>query len=138
MVRASDYRRVRGVTILLAVADELAFFVAGVDSPNPDSEIIGALRPALATCGGLLAMISSPHAKRGELYSLYKKHYGAAGDPLIMVAQAPTRTMNPSLPESVVRRAIERDPIAAAAEYGAHFAVTLEVSSIAKSLWLMS
>ena len=121
MVRASDYRRVRGVTILLAVADELAFFVAGADSPNPDTEIIGALRPALSTCGGLLAIISSPHARRGELYALYKKHYGPTGDPLILVAQAPSRTMNPSLSENVVRRAVERDAIAAAAEYGAEF-----------------
>jgi hypothetical protein len=46
MVRASDYRRVRGVTLLLAIADEAAFWTTA-DSANPDSEIIGALRPAL-------------------------------------------------------------------------------------------
>jgi hypothetical protein len=121
MVRSSDYRRVRGVTLLLAVCDELAFWQSSPDSAQPDSEIVGALRPALATCGGLLAMISSPHAKRGELFNLYRKHYGAAGDPLILVAQAPTRTMNPSLPVGVITRANERDPVAAAAEYGAQF-----------------
>jgi hypothetical protein len=121
MVRSSDYRRVRGVTLLLAVCDELAFWQSSPDSASPDTEIVGALRPALATCGGMLAMISSPHARRGELYSLYRKHYGAAGDPLILVAQAATRTMNASLPQSVVTRATERDPVAAAAEYGAQF-----------------
>jgi hypothetical protein len=121
MVRASDYRRVRGVTLLLAIADEAAFWASTADSANPDSEIIGALRPALATCGGLLCLISSPHAKRGELWNLYKKYYGPAGDPAVLVAKAPTRVMNSSLPESVVRRAIERDAVAASAEYGAEF-----------------
>jgi hypothetical protein len=121
MVRASDYRRVRGVTLLLAIADEAAFWASTADSANPDSEIIGALRPALATCQGLLCLISSPHAKRGELWNLYKKYYGPAGDPAVLVAKAPSRTMNPSLPESIVRRAIERDAVAAAAEYGAEF-----------------
>jgi hypothetical protein len=120
MVRASDYRRVRGVTLLLAIADEAAFWTSTADSANPDSEIIGALRPALATCGGLLAIISSPHARRGELWNLYKRYYGLAGDPHVLVAKAPSRTMNPSLPESVVRRATERDAVAAS-EYGAEF-----------------
>jgi hypothetical protein len=59
--------------------------------------------------------------KKGELFNLYRKHYGAAGDPLILVAQASSSTMNPSLPAGVVSRANERDPIAAAAEYGAQF-----------------
>jgi hypothetical protein len=121
MVRASDYKKVRGITLLLAVADELAFRQSGPESVHPDSEIIAALRPALATCSGLLALISSPHAKKGELYPLHRKYYGPAGDPLIMVVQATSRQMNPSLSENVVRRAIERDPIAAAAEYGAQF-----------------
>jgi hypothetical protein len=120
-VRASDYRRVRGTTLIAAVGDECAFWVSAEGGVNPDTEICAALRPALATTGGVLALISSPYAKRGELFSLYKRHFGAGGDPLIMVAKAATRTMNPSLPQSVIDRAYERDPIAAAAEYGAEF-----------------
>ena len=43
------------------------------------------------------------------------------GDPAILVAQAPSRVMNPSLPQSVVDRAMERDQASAEAEYGAQF-----------------
>jgi hypothetical protein len=101
--------------------DECAFWSTDEGSANPDTAICAAMRPALATTGGLLALISSPYAKRGELYSLYKKHYGRDGDPRIIVAQASSRTMNPSLPDSVVTRAMERDPASARAEYGAEF-----------------
>jgi hypothetical protein len=120
-VRASDYRRVRGTTLVCAIGDECCFWTSAEGGNNPDTEIVAALRPALATTSGMLALISSPYAKRGELHSLYKKHYGPAGDPLILVAKAATRVMNPSLPQSVIDRAYERDPVVAAAECGAEF-----------------
>jgi hypothetical protein len=120
-VRAGDYRRVRGTTLIAAIGDECAHWFSIEGGINPDTEVVAAMRPALATTGGLLALISSPYAKRGELYSLYKKHFGADGDPLILVAKASSGTMNPSLPTSVVNRAYARDPISAAAEFGAEF-----------------
>ena len=95
-------------------------------SVNPDAEILKALRPSLATTGGLLCAISSPHAKRGALYSTFRRHYGPDGHPLILVAKAPTRTMNPSLPQRVVDRAYEEDPESASAEFGAEFRSDLE------------
>jgi hypothetical protein len=110
-VRASDYRRVRGVTLLLAVTDEIWFFVQNADSQNADTDICAALRRALATCGGILCMISSPYAKKGELYSVWRKHYGPTGDPLVLVVRAASRVLNPTLPQSVVDRARERDPL---------------------------
>ena len=100
---------------------------AGVDAGNPDKEILKALRPSLATTGGPLIAISSPHAKRGELYGMFKRHYGPGGDPLVLVAKAPSRTMNPTLPQRVIDRAEEADPEAASAEYGAEFRGDLEV-----------
>src|SRR5262249_23755905 len=48
------------------------------------------------------------------------------GDPLLLVAQASSRTMNPSLAQSVVDRAMERDPASASAEYGAEFRKDIE------------
>jgi hypothetical protein len=119
-VRPASFRTVRGITAVGAVCDEIAFWRSD-DSANPDREILKALRPALATTGGLLACISSPHAKRGELYNTYRRHFGPAGDPRILVAKAPSRTMNPSLSAGVVERAYEDDPEAASAEYGAEF-----------------
>ena len=118
-VRAASYRNLRGISCIAAIADECGFFYnAETGSSNPDTEIINAVRPSLATTGGPLFMISSPYARRGELWNAYNKHFGPNGDPLILVAQASSRTMNPSLPQSVVDRAYERDPASAAAEYG--------------------
>jgi hypothetical protein len=39
----------------------------------------------------------------------------------VLVWQADTRTMNPTVPERVIAEAYERDPASAAAEYGAEF-----------------
>jgi hypothetical protein len=56
----------------------------------------------------------------------HRKHYGADGDPLILVAQGTSRDFNPSLPQSVVDRALERDHAAASAEYLAQFRTDIE------------
>jgi hypothetical protein len=96
------------------------------DAANADSEILNAVRPGLATTSGPLFMISSPYARRGELWRTYQKHYGPAGDPLILVAQGSSRTFNCTLPQSVVDRAMERDAAAASAEYGAEFRRDIE------------
>src|SRR5262249_12446295 len=124
-VRSSDFRRLRGPTYIAVIADESAFWLAE-NSSNPDSEILAAVRPGLATTRGPLFIISSPYARRGELWSLYNKHFGPNGDPLILVAQGASRIFNPSLPQSVVDRATERDPASAAAEYGAEFRRDIE------------
>ena len=119
-VRPASYRTIRGITAIAAVADEIGMWRSD-DSANPDTEILRALRPALATTGGPLVAISSPHAKRGELYTAFKRHYGPDGHPLILVAKAPSRVMNPSLSQRTVDRAYQEDPEAASAEYGAEF-----------------
>ena len=125
-VRAADYRRLRGLSFVGVIADEIAFWPTSEDSANPDSEILNACRPGLATTGGPMFLISSPYARRGELWNLYRKHYGPHGDPLILVAQGASRTFNPTLPQGVVDRAYERDAAAAAAEYGGEFRRDLE------------
>ena len=115
-VQAASFRTIRGVTAVAAILDEVAFWLnEGDSSRNADKEIVAALRPALATSGGPLIAISSPYAKRGELYGAFRKHYGADGDPLVLVAHAPSRVMNPSLRQSVVDRAFEDDPESARA-----------------------
>lgn len=126
-VRAASFRRLRGPTYVAVIADEAAFWhVDEGGSANPDSEIFSAVRPGLATTGGLLAIISSPYARRGEVWEAYRNNYGPTGDPLILVAQGTSRELNPTLPQSVVDRALERDPAAAAAEYLAEFRRDIE------------
>ncbi len=118
--RPASYRTIRGVTAVAIVADEVAFW-RSEKSLNPDKEILDAARPSLATTGGPLIVISSPYGKRGELWNAFRRDFGAQGDPLILIARAPSRTVNPTLAARVVERAYERDPMAAAAEHDAEF-----------------
>jgi hypothetical protein len=125
-VRAASFRRLRGPTYVAVIADEAAFWYSDEFSSNADTEILNAVRPGLATTGGPLIIASSPYAKRGVLWETHRKHYGPDGDPLILVAQGTSRDFNPSLPQSVVDRALERDRAAASAEYLAQFRADIE------------
>jgi len=124
-VRAANFRTIRGITAVAAICDEIAFWQIET-AANPDAAILAALRPALATTGGPLIVISSPYARRGELYRVWRRHYGPAGDRLILVANAPSRVFNPTLKQSVIDRAFEQDPASAAAEYGGEFRSDVE------------
>jgi hypothetical protein len=123
--RAASFRTARGATAVSAICDELAFWHSD-ESRNPDVEILNAIRPSLATTGGMLICISSPYARRGALYDAYRRDFGANGDPKVLVAKADSRTMNSSLPETVIARAYERDPAGASAEYGGEFRADIE------------
>src|SRR5206468_2560573 len=57
---------------------------------------------------------------------IFEKYFGK-DTPDILVVNAPTRTMNPTISEAVINAAYEDDPIAAAAEYGAEFRRDVEV-----------
>jgi hypothetical protein len=125
-VRSASFRRLRGPTYVAVIADEAAFWYSDEFSSNADTEILNAVRPGLATTRGLLIIASSPYAKRGVLHDTYRRHYGPDGDPLILVAQGTSREFNPSLPQSVIDRALERDHAAASAEYLAQFRSDIE------------
>jgi len=125
-VRAASFRRLRGPTYIAVIADEAAFWFSDEFSANADVEILNAVRPGLSTTGGPLIIASSPYAKRGVLWDTHRRHYGPDGDPLILVAQGASREFNPSLPQSVVDRAMERDRAAASAEYLAEFRADIE------------
>jgi hypothetical protein len=98
--RWSNFRRLRGPTYVMICADESAFwFDSDSGSSNSDEEIITACRPGLASTGGPLVMISSPYARRGLLWESYDRHFGAKGDPRILVAQGASRVFNRTLPQ---------------------------------------
>jgi hypothetical protein len=125
-VRPASFRKLRGPTYVAVIADELAFWYVDAAYANPDIEILNAVEPGLATTGGPLILASSPHARRGVLWDMYKRHYGAAGDPLLLVAHGASRTLNPSLSQRVVDRALEKDRPRASAEYLAEFRTDIE------------
>jgi hypothetical protein len=106
------------------LCDEIAFW-RSEESANPDSEIIGAIRPAMATVpGAMLLCASSAYARRGALWTAFRKFFGH--DSPVLVWKADTRTMNPTVPQSVIDEAYENDPASAAAEYGAEFRTDVE------------
>lgn len=119
-VHSSTIRGVRGYTLAAAILDEIAFWY-GETAANPDYEIVEALRPAMSTIpGSLLIGLSSPYRRAGVLYEQHRRHFGQDQDP-VLVVQADTRTMNPTVPQSVIDQAIERDPLSATAEYLGRF-----------------
>jgi hypothetical protein len=120
-ISTASFRSVRGYTVIAALNDEIAFFQNGEGGAEPASEIIAAERPAMATIpGALLLSLSSPHARRGPLWEAYKDHYGK-DDSSVLFWKADSRAMNPGLDEKIIADAYEKDPVAAAAEYGAEF-----------------
>jgi hypothetical protein len=119
MVKTSDFRAIRGLTVAAAILDEVAFWDS--EGVSPDREVLTALRPATSTIpGAKIIAISTPYSQAGSLYEAHKEFYGVDNDD-VLVWQAPTSVMNPTIDESVINRALEKDPEAAAAEYLATF-----------------
>ena len=124
-IHTASFRTLRGYTVVGAVCDEIAFWPTD-ESANPDSEILAALRPAMASVPqALLVCITSPYARRGETWKAWRTHYGQDRD-RVLVARAPTRTMNQLIEQRVIDEAYEADPASAAAEYGAEFRTDVE------------
>jgi hypothetical protein len=122
-ITTASHRRTRGYTCSCVIADEVAFWM--IDGANPDREIINALRPSLSTLDGKLLALSSPYARRGVLYDAYRDNFGK-DNKRILVAQAPTSLMNPTLDPEIIEQAYVEDPASASAEYGAQFRTDVE------------
>jgi hypothetical protein len=111
---------VRSRTVVAALCDEIAFWQSDESSANPDEEILNAIRPAMLTIPtSILLGASSRYARRGALWNNYRDHYGKSDGPLVWSAD--TVTMHPSVDPDFIAKEYERDPIAAAAEYGLEF-----------------
>jgi Terminase large subunit, T4likevirus-type, N-terminal len=94
-VHSCSFRTTRGYTCVAALLDEAAIW-RGEETANPDAEVLAAIRPSMATVpGAMLLCASSPYARKGVLWENYHKHFGQPGP--ILVWQAPTRRMNPTV-----------------------------------------
>jgi hypothetical protein len=117
-IHTCSFKATRGYTLIGVIADELAFWNSD-DSANPDTEVLAALRPGLATTNGLLLGISSPYGKKGALYAAYCNNYGKSTN--VLVWKGSSREMNPTLAAATVAMAYARDAASARAEYGGEF-----------------
>jgi hypothetical protein len=125
-IHTASFRSTRGYTVVAALLDELAFWETDDGSAEPDSEVINAIRPAMATIpNAMLLCASSPYARKGALWDAYRKHFGRDDDS-VLVWQAETRQMNASVPQSYIDQHLSVDPQRAAAEYLAQFRTDIE------------
>lgn len=116
----NSYRATRGRTVLVCVLDEVAHYYADDRYKNPDEKVYRAIKPGTITLPqSMMIGISTPYGKRGLLYAKYKKHFGEPGD--VLVVQAESLVLNPSLDPAIVAEAYEDDPADAAAEFGGLF-----------------
>lgn len=117
-VHTASFRTTRGYTLVGVICEEVAYWLSDDTGSNPDSEILGALRPGMATVpGALLLGLSSPYATKGELYKAHTRYTGT-DDPAGLAWNADTATMNPAVDPAVIADAFADDPVAAASEYG--------------------
>lgn len=124
-IHTTSFRSVRGYTIPVALLDETAFWRDETAS-NPDIEVLKALSPGMATVPNPMVIgASSPYWRKGLLYQKYKDHY-STNDPNVLVWQAPTAVMNPTISAKFLEDEYAKDPSAAAAEYGAQFRTDIE------------
>jgi hypothetical protein len=120
-VATSDFRGVRGSTVVCAICDEVAFWNFDSDSANPDTEVLRALRPAMATIpNAKLILISTGYAMAGALYDLHRQHYGKNDSP-VLIWQSDTRTMNPIISQEFIDAQMDLDPEAGRSEWGGLF-----------------
>ncbi len=119
---ASDYRSTRGFSLVGCVIDDVCFL------GDPDRSrtraagtLVQAVLPSLATTNGKLVCISSPYSKSGWPYETYKKHYGNDASQDVLVWNAPSKVMNPTLSQRIIDRAMAEDRSAALSEYGAQW-----------------
>jgi hypothetical protein len=113
----SSFKSIRGRTVIAALLDEIAFWDSQETAANPDVEVINAVRPAMATVpGSMLLCASSPYARQGALFEAYDSHWGK-DDSAPLVWRAPTRAMNPTVPQSYIDREIAANPGKNRSEY---------------------
>lgn len=115
-VATNNFRSVRGRPVLCAIFDEVAFWKDEA-SAAPDLETYKAVTPGMATLpDAMLIGISSPYRKAGLLYDKWRAHFGKDDD-RVLVVQAPSIALNPTLDQAIIKQAIEDDPAAATAEW---------------------
>jgi hypothetical protein len=120
-IQTNSYRQARGRSVLLAVLDECAFYRSEDESASSDVELHRALMPSLMTLPGSMAvLISTPYKKSGLLYQMWRDFYAKDSD-TVLVIQASSLQLNPTLDPAMIQAEREADPEAAKAEWDGQF-----------------
>lgn len=132
---SSVAKGIRGSANIVAIMDEVAFF--NTSGQASASEVYQALSPSLAQFSpkdpndssvpigdseGRMILISSPYAKQGLFYEQYEMALsGGPGSKDLLMIQAPTWEVNPTIPRDYYEKEYEKNPIAFQTEFGAEF-----------------
>jgi hypothetical protein len=123
-IMTASFRTIRGRTIVAALCDEIAYWM--VDGSNPDREIINAIKPGMVTIpNSCLDMLSSPYARRGELWEHYNEYWANDDAEDVLVIQAPSLLLNPTLDEKHIEGELQKGS-AARSEWLAEWRVDIE------------
>ena len=133
--KSSIAKGLRGRGVICAILDEIAFFVD--DGRSSADRIYTAITPSLAQFSprdpndklkptgpseGRMILISSPDAKEGFFYRAYQQAMsGDKGSAGMLVVQAPTWEVNPTLDKSYYEKEYHKNPVAFVTEHGAEF-----------------
>jgi hypothetical protein len=117
-VHANDAGAIRGRSAIAVLGSEACHWTTLEHSASSDEEVAAAAEPSLAMCpdDGIMLLGSSVHRRRGLMFKRYRQLW-ANDDADALVWLAPSQTMNPALPKSVVTRALADDAPRARAEY---------------------
>jgi hypothetical protein len=116
-ILTGQFNIVRGYSQICVVCDEVCFLGTSEESKlKSDTELIRSVRPSLLTTGGRLIAVSTKFAPRGWAYSTSKRHFGNDAS-RVLVWDADSRTMNPTLNQADIDEAVAEDPASARAEF---------------------
>jgi hypothetical protein len=114
----ASYSAVRGLTIVAAVCDEMAFWPHDSNAANPERETLDALYPGMANVvNPKLIKISTPFGKRGTLWTEFQRR-ASLPFPVFQVA---TVKMNPTIKPAELEMHRERDESKYRREFMAEF-----------------
>ena len=115
---ACSYVAVRGVTIVTAVCDEMAFWPHDSSAANPEQEILDALHPGMANVvHPKLIKISTPFGKQGILWTEFQRREELD----FPVWQVSTVHMNPAIKAAELEKQRRRDEQKFRREFMAEF-----------------
>lgn len=133
--KSSIAKGLRGRGVMCCILDEIAFFVN--DGKSSAERVYKAIMPSLGqfsprdkknklkTVGpteGRMILISSPDAKEGFFYHMYQQAMsGGKGSTDMLMIQAPTWEVNPTLDRSYYEKEYFKDPKSFMTEHGAEF-----------------
>jgi hypothetical protein len=113
----------RGIRVCVFVMDEASFFRQ--EGVTTDVEVFRSVRPGMASFpNSRFFILSTPYMRGGLVYDFYKRYY-AGDDDYLLVVQASTHTMNPTIAREFLEKEQEADPEAYLREYEAQFVDTL-------------